>query len=249
MIENAIEEVCTAVVPKTILVADLGCSSGPNTLMFITAVIRATSEYCDKTGRHPMDLQFFLNDLPGTDFNHLFKSLEQLDNLVARDRSSWQASALPQYYVAGLPRSFYTRLFPDKSVHLFHSSYAMHWLSKGLVEKEKLDSFNIPSYMPSVHEVKTVIMQNNKLVINQIQLSESNWDPYDDSEGDVVVNPAESGLNVANSLRAVLGALLATHFGETVQDILFSRFACNVANYLKERKGKHSVIMLSLSAR
>ncbi|KAL5199253.1 hypothetical protein ABZP36_020456 [Zizania latifolia] len=274
MIENAIEEVCTALLPKTILVADLGCSSGPNTLMFITAVIRATSEYCDKTGRHPTDLQFFLNDLPGTDFNHLFKSLEQLDNLVARDRSR-QAATLPQYYVAGLPRSFYTRLFPDKSVHLFHSSYAMHWRSKifensnaneplnegnihiskttpisvGLVEKEKLDSFNIPSYMPSVHEVKTVIMQNNKLVINQIQLSESNWDPYDDSEGDVVVNPVESGLNVANSLRAVLGALLASHFGETVQDILFSRFGCNVANYLKKRKGKHSVIMLSLSAR
>ncbi|KAL5207193.1 hypothetical protein ABZP36_031628 [Zizania latifolia] len=94
---------------------------------------------------------------------------------------------------------------------------------EGLVEKEKLDSFNIPTYMPSVHELKTVIMQNSKLVINQIHLSESNWDPYDDSEGDVVANPVESGLNVANSLRAVLGALLASHFGETVQDILFSR--------------------------
>jgi jasmonate O-methyltransferase len=36
----------------------------------------------------------------------------------------------PPYYVAGLPGSFYTRLFPCHSVHFFHSSYCLMWLSQ-----------------------------------------------------------------------------------------------------------------------
>ncbi|KAF2926036.1 hypothetical protein DAI22_06g097500 [Oryza sativa Japonica Group] len=313
MIEKAIKKVHTALQPMMILVADLGCSSGPNTLMI---------------GQCPVDVQFFLNDLPSNDFNHLFKSLEQIDNFVAKDQNR-QATTLPQYYVAGLASSYYRRLFPKNSVHLFHSSYALHWRSKeplnegniyiskttpistvklyqelfekdfsnflelrsnelissgqmlltflgrknedvsdgdqctlhvlisraiqslvmeGLMEKKKLNNFNMPVYMPSTHEVKTIIMRSKLFIINQIQLSESNWDPYDDDlEGEVVLYPAQSGLNVARSLRPVLRRLFTTYFGESVQDVLFLRIASNVSKYLDKRKGKHNVIALSLA--
>ncbi|KAG8094290.1 hypothetical protein GUJ93_ZPchr0012g21773 [Zizania palustris] len=339
LIEKAIEEVCSTHLPKRMLVADLGCSSGPNTLMFISLVIRVTGECCDKISHGPLDIQFFLNDLPDNDFNYLFKSLDQLDNLVAKHKNGQAVVALmPRYYVAGLPSSFYTRLFPEKSVHLFHSSYALHWRSKesndkggflndwniyiarttpkstirlyqdlfdkdfsnflelrsqelvhggqivltfvgrknddvfdgnlnvfygllaqalqslvmeGVVEKEKLDSFNIPIYGPSVREVEAVVKRSKLFSINQIGIFEPNWDPYDDSEeGDDVVDPIQSGINVANCARAILGQLLATHFGESVLDVVFSRYACNVAEYLeKTKRGKHSVILMSLSAR
>ncbi|XP_024013684.1 salicylate/benzoate carboxyl methyltransferase isoform X2 [Eutrema salsugineum] len=33
-------------------------------------------------------------------------------------------------FVSGVPNSFYSRLFPSKSLHFVHSSFSIHWLSK-----------------------------------------------------------------------------------------------------------------------
>ncbi|KAK3023372.1 hypothetical protein RJ639_044228 [Escallonia herrerae] len=60
------------------------------------------------------EFQVFFNDHATNDFNNLFTSL------------------LPEksYFVAGVPGSFYGRLFPQSSLHIVHVSYAIHWLSK-----------------------------------------------------------------------------------------------------------------------
>ena len=88
-------------------------------------------------------VQFFLNDLPGNDFNLVFQSLELFRKLAARVKGD----SLPPYYVAGLPGSFYTRLFPDRSVHLFHSSYSLMWRSKArtdLTNQHLSDEVTLP---------------------------------------------------------------------------------------------------------
>ena len=119
--------------PGTLVVADLGCSSGPNTLLVVDEVmttLRDCAREEEKEAedrRRAMQVQFFLNDLPGNDFNLIFRSLQQLQDLGAEEED--EAVALP-CYVAGLPGSFYTRLFPGQSVHLFHSSYSLMWRSK-----------------------------------------------------------------------------------------------------------------------
>jgi hypothetical protein len=120
---------------------------------------------------------------------------------------------------------------------------------QGLVEKEKLDSFNLPFYGPSMDEVKAVVEQSEQFDMNHIKLFETNWDPYDDSEGNDVHDTVQSGINVAKSLRAVMEPLFASHFGESVLDELFNKFAHNVAVDLEKQKTKYSVIALSLRRR
>ncbi|XBI37173.1 hypothetical protein VPH35_122556 [Triticum aestivum] len=126
VLRKAIEEVYTSLSARrsTMVVADLGCSSGPNTLRVVSEVIGAVQFYTQKSEeeRRAVEVQFFLNDLPGNDFNLVFRSLEQLEDLGGKEM-------LP-YYVAGLPGSYYRKLFPSRSVHLFHSSYSLMWRSK-----------------------------------------------------------------------------------------------------------------------
>jgi len=122
---------------------------------------------------------------------------------------------------------------------------------QGRVEKEKLDSFNLPFYAPSVDEVRDVIRQSEAFDINHIQLFEYNWDPHDDDldDGELVLDSSRSGANVAQCIRAVIEPLVARHFGEHILDDLFEIYARNVAAHLRKVKTKYPVIVLSLAAR
>ena len=118
------------------------------------------------------------------------------------------------------------------------------------MEKEKLDSFNIPFYAPSVDEVRDVIKQSEAFDINHIQLFQSNWDPHDDlDDGDLVLDSVKSGVNVARCIRAVSEPLIAHHFREHILDDLFGMYAHNVGVHLQKVKTKYAVIVLSLKAR
>uniref|UniRef100_A0ACD5UL25 Uncharacterized protein n=1 Tax=Avena sativa TaxID=4498 RepID=A0ACD5UL25_AVESA len=265
-LEKAVREVYADLLHPAMTVVDLGCSSGPNTLSFVSKVIEVVGRGSDKpeSGRDPVELQFFLNDLQRNDFNQVFRSLAGFRESTAAEHR--ENAVVPPFYIAGVPGSYYTRLFPRQSCHLFHSSYCLHWRSQvpagleaggkeylnegniyiaentpggvvelyrqqfqedmllflklryeelvlggqmvltflgrkyedvyndgylnhpwgllarslqslveeGLVEKEKLDSFNLPVYTPSVNEVKAVIAQSGVFDINHIKTFESN---------------------------------------------------------------------------
>ncbi|KAF8723608.1 hypothetical protein HU200_021565 [Digitaria exilis] len=310
VLEKAVKEVCSALLHQNLVVCDLGCSSGDNALIFLSEVISASAS----SSHNVVGIQFFLNDL--------------------RVTTSTMCS------VAGLSGSYYTRLFPPKRVHLFHSSYSLHWqpqvrrdaqlpdgldgnkrniyvakstplsvaklyqeqfhkdlvlflelrydelvvggqmvltflgrkeedvhggnlnylyellaqslwclVEKGLVEEDRLNSFNLPIYGPSVDEVKAAVKQTGLFNINEIKIFESNWDPYDDSEDGNVQDIIQSGVNVAKCLRAVMETLFVSHFGGSMLDALFNEYARKVAEYLKREKIKYSVIVLSVQRR
>ncbi|KAJ1258894.1 hypothetical protein BS78_10G111000 [Paspalum vaginatum] len=325
VLEKAVAEVCSDVLPQNLMVVgDLGCGSGKNTLIFLSEVIDATRGL-------PVELQFFLNDLPGNDFNHIFQSYdEELKNSAMADHKGERPTP---FYIAGVPGSYYTRLFPFQSVHLFHSSFSLHWHSqfpygllddngdniyiarttppnvvkiyqdqfqkdlmlflelryeelafggqmvltflgrknedvysgsmnylyellaqslqtlvrKELVSQKKLESFNLPIYGASIGEVKEVVNGSGLFDINHIKLFESNWDPYNDSEGSNVQDNIQSGVNIAKSIRAVMETLFVSHFGESIIDVLFKEFANKVADYIQRADDpNYSIIILSL---
>lgn len=117
------------------------------------------------------------------------------------------------------------------------------------MEKEKLASFYLPLYGPSIGEVRAILKQSELFDVDHIQLFESNWDPYDDSEGDDVHDSVQSGVDVAKCVRAALEPLIASHFGEDVLGVLFTEYARCVANHLEREKTKYAFIVLSLKKR
>lgn len=115
------------------------------------------------------------------------------------------------------------------------------------MEKEKLDSFNLPIYTPSISEVKAVVAQSELFNVSHIKLFESNWDPHDDSQGGDAHITIQSGINIAKSLRAMFGPLLASHFGESLLNEIFKKCAYCVMEHLVERgEGKYLLICVSL---
>uniref|UniRef100_A0A0E0J0E2 SAM dependent carboxyl methyltransferase n=1 Tax=Oryza nivara TaxID=4536 RepID=A0A0E0J0E2_ORYNI len=335
MVEKAVREMCIDLHPQSMVIVDLGCSFGGNTLLFISEVITTICENRNSAlEESTMEVQFFLNDLPGNDFNQIFQSLEQFEQLT-KQHCACRGLQPPPYYVAALAGSFYTRLFPSNTVHFFHSSMSVMWLSQvpenldgsmnegnvhigattrpmvaklyqnqfekdfmqflrmrcreivhggrmvltvvgrkskdvfdagrtttifellsqglrtlvaeGRVEKEKLDSFNIPIYCPSVDELKQLVWQNNLLDISDIQLFEMDGNPMDDLEPiEGTAATQATGQSMSATLRAAIESLIASHFGDSILDELFTVFAHNFTRYIESEVEKSTITVITL---
>ncbi|KAL2237184.1 UNVERIFIED_CONTAM: Salicylate carboxymethyltransferase, partial [Sesamum indicum] len=128
MIEESVTELYKSMVPKTMCIADLGSSAGPNTLFAASEVVRTVGKLRQKLEhRAALDFQIYLNDLPGNDFNSLFRVfLPRFQSELRREMPPGSG----QCFVYGAPGSFYGRLFAAKSLHFVHSSTSLMWLSK-----------------------------------------------------------------------------------------------------------------------
>ncbi|KAI3769160.1 hypothetical protein L6452_00260 [Arctium lappa] len=119
--------------PETpFVVADLGCSSGANTIFIINVIIdHITKRYQSSPNFSGLpEFSAFFADLPSNDFNTLFQLLPPL---VATDGTMEECLASTgqrSFFAAGVPGSFYRRLFPARSVDVFYSAFSLHWLSQ-----------------------------------------------------------------------------------------------------------------------
>ncbi|KAK1433302.1 hypothetical protein QVD17_10212 [Tagetes erecta] len=131
IIEDALANLyCAMNFPKTLIMADLGCSSGPNTLLVMLELVKSIDKIRHRLGNDESpEIQMYLNDLPHNDFNAIFQSVSTFQKSL-RKQMMQNSSSLPPCYVSGVPGSFYTRLFLSKSIHFVYSSYSLMWLSK-----------------------------------------------------------------------------------------------------------------------
>ncbi|GMI68905.1 hypothetical protein like AT4G36470 [Hibiscus trionum] len=123
---ETIQQLYSEVTPRSIGIADLGCSSGPNSLSLIKDMVQAVEGISHQISHPVPEFRVYLNDLPTNDFNSVFKSLPGFYRDLKKDRNR----ECPTVFIAGYPGSFYGRLFPHDCLHFIYSSYSLHWLSK-----------------------------------------------------------------------------------------------------------------------
>nr|GMD85500.1 salicylate carboxymethyltransferase-like [Ipomoea batatas] len=316
--------------PKTISIADLGCSSGPNTLLAVSNLVKAVDDQRKKLRRrHSPEFQIYLNDLPTNDFNTIFQSLPKHRREIAGDGSGL-------CFFNGVPGSFHGRLFPTDSLHFVHSSYSLHWLSQvpkgikenkgnicvatasppnvikayydqfetdfssllkcrskelvsggrmvltmqgiksenptfyiwellaltindlvaeGLVEEEKLNSFNFPLYLSTLPEIKFLVENDGSFTIDCLEASQIHWTGYigvDDNDDNTTISDEDingAGNNVAMVMRAALEPMLVSHFGEGIIDELFHRYSNKIAHSMSTypEKAKFTSVTVSMT--
>nr|AMJ39525.1 SABATH methyltransferase 1 [Bixa orellana] len=328
--EEAITKLYCSSFPTSLAIADLGCSSGPNTLFLVSELIKTVENIRQKLGLGSPEYHVLLNDLPGNDFNTIFRCL--LPDFQTKLKKQIGPGLGPCLFSA-FPGSFYGRLFPKNSLHFVHSSYSLQWLSQvpeglknnkrniymastsppnvlkayyeqfqrdflcflkcrseevvsggrmvltflgrrsedpsskegcyiwellamaldqmvseGLIEEEKLESFNIPQYTPSPTEVKSEVLQEGSFSIDRMDVTEVNWNVYHNElnlQGDAIYQ--DGGYNVAQCMRAVAEPLLVSHFGEGIIEEVFCRYREIITDRMSREKTEFVNVIVALT--
>lgn len=151
LIEAAIIDLCSntsTLLHGKMVIADLGCSSGPNALALVSTAVKAIHSHCLHLQQQPPEVCLLLNDLPDNDFSTVVKSLITL-----------RQSNEPVVVTGIIPGSFYERLFTSGSLHLVCSSCSLHWLSKSpeVLIRDHIPAYDIDAHarrerLPMVHE-------------------------------------------------------------------------------------------------
>lgn len=312
--ENIRAILCSTTSPNQscLTVADLGCSSGPNTLAVLQSIIDVTISTHKSSGCRIPEFNMFVNDLPQNDFNTIFKSLPGFYKKIEEENG-----VEIECFVSGTPGSFHGRLFPSKSVHFMHSSTSLHFLSQvprvvvgkegiyagkdsplefvkaykeqfgkdfnmflrcrskeivnggrmlltlpcthdhqagflplvesanealnklasqGVINKEKLDAFNLQVYMPTIPQVKHVIEEEGSFILEKEEAFTTTFDDAitlsSSSSTNLHVDIPYTAKVITNTLRAGIETLLVTEFGEEMLDTFFSLVQDMIVNGL-----------------
>ncbi|XP_074314749.1 putative jasmonic acid carboxyl methyltransferase 2 [Silene latifolia] len=110
IIEESIREVYDTLRPECLMMADMGCSSGPNALLVVSRIIDIIDDATRSSNRQCPQFGVFLNDLPGNDFNALFNLLPSFNQALEEAKGSSFGPCL----ISGIPKSFYGRVPPHK---------------------------------------------------------------------------------------------------------------------------------------
>ncbi|XP_065865215.1 probable caffeine synthase MTL2 isoform X1 [Euphorbia lathyris] len=162
ILEERIKELCQESFPECLTMADFGCSSGPNTLLPLWEIIETIDSTFTKLNKKPPNLQYFLNDLPGNDFNTIFRSLvPNFHQKLEKEKGNKFENCL----IGAMPGSFYGRLFPSNSLHFVHSSSSLHWSSQ--VPEEVLSESGSPLNKGNICVDKSSPESVQKAYLNQ----------------------------------------------------------------------------------
>ncbi|XP_048129079.1 salicylate carboxymethyltransferase-like [Rhodamnia argentea] len=118
-------------------------------------------------------------------------------------------------------------------------------VSEGLIEEEKLDSFNIPQYTPSPKEVRLEVQKQGSFSIDCLEVFGVNWSEID-SDFDPNVVSEDGGYHLSRCIRAVAEPLVVHHFGEEIIDEVFKRYKAQLAAHMSTENPTFVNVVISL---
>lgn len=111
---------------------------------------------------------------------------------------------------------------------------------QGLIEEEKVDSFNIPQYTPSPADVKYVVEKEGSFTINQLEATRVHWNACNDKYKNV-------GYSVSRCMRAVAEPLLVSQFGEELMDLVFHKYEQIISECMSKAQTEFTNVIVSLT--
>ncbi|CAI0411139.1 unnamed protein product [Linum tenue] len=116
--------------------------------------------------------------------------------------------------------------------------------SEGLIDQEKLDSFNLPLFTPSAMEVEVEVQKQGSFAIEHLELWDMSWNAY---EGEVDLPEAlqDGGYNVSRCMKALFEPIIAHQFNlsREIIDEIFRRYGL----LLSEWMAKERAVLVSLT--
>ncbi|KAM0024742.1 putative salicylate carboxymethyltransferase [Helianthus debilis subsp. tardiflorus] len=112
-------------------------------------------------------------------------------------------------------------------------------LKEGLVRESDINSFNLPFYFPHGDELMRIIEEDGSFSLDDMDIFEVDWDQHD-------IESNNRGKKTTKSIRAVTEPLFASHFGNSIIDMLFKKFEKNLADHLATKKTRHLCVVISL---
>ncbi|KAH0670532.1 hypothetical protein KY290_026806 [Solanum tuberosum] len=160
--------------PKCLRVADLGCSSGGNTLLCMSNVIDTVHNMCKENKYESPEFQVYLNDLPDNDFNTVFKSIPSFLEKYGNCYIAGVAVSIGSLRSNPDPRSYDSCCLMD-----LLANSLLHLAAQGKIKEDKIDSFNIPSYAPYQEEIKKIVQMEGSFSLEKLETFETDMTAID----------------------------------------------------------------------
>ncbi|KAF7809707.1 salicylate carboxymethyltransferase [Senna tora] len=243
IIIETVQKLFVETTPKSIGIADLGCSSGPNTLSIIKDIFEAiqgipnspspNNDNNNNNNISSSEFRVYLNDLPTNDFNSIFKNLPEFHSLLRQQGNNnvpravydeegrslnkgsiYISESSPEVVVEAYFKQFqedfslFLRSRSEEVVlggrmvliflgregpshvdrgnsffwKILYRSFAT-LVSKGEVEEEKVDSYDVHFYAASREEIEDEVRKEGSFELERMEMSEIRERNYEESSG------------------------------------------------------------------
>lgn len=133
-------------------------------------------------------------------------------------------------------------LICDFFLWFFRESLISEFLIQGLIEEEKLDTYNAPYHEPYVEEIKTEIAKEGSFTLNCLEIIALPWDACN---GGMKCDRETTAKNLVRVLRAINESMIQSHFGAGVLDPLFQGLTDIIAADTKEVEHVTAVVYVT----